>query len=33
MRKRFQLSAVVAVCILVSIIAVPASGQTSTVPG
>ena len=33
MRKRFQLSAVVAVFILVSIIAVPASGQTSTVPG
>ena len=33
MRKRSQLSAVVAVFILVSMVAVPASGQTSTVPG
>ena len=33
MHKRFQLSAVVAAFMLVSMIAVPASGQTPTVPG
>jgi hypothetical protein len=33
MHSKFQFSAVVAVLILVSMIAVPASGQTSTVPG